>query len=41
MPAFVDLTASVDPDPVIWAQDWRQRVYVSTDGRSFTELRLR
>jgi hypothetical protein len=41
MPAFVDLTASVDPDPVIWAEDWRQRVYVSTDGRSFTELRLR
>ena len=36
------LSASVDPDAVIWVQTWDYRVYVSTDdAASFQELRIR
>jgi hypothetical protein len=39
---LTSLSASVDPDPVIWVQAWDQRVYVSTDdAATFTELRIR
>ncbi len=36
------VSASVDPDPVIWVQTWDHRVYVSTDdAATFTEIRIR
>lgn len=42
MAALRILSASVDPDPVLWVQTWDYRVYVSTDdAASFHELRIR
>ena len=36
------LSASVDPDPVIWIQTWDDKVYVSTDdAATFRELPIR
>jgi len=41
-PSLVALSASVDPDPVLWVQTWDQRVYVSTDDAAgFTEVAVR
>ena len=40
--SFTSLSASVDPDPVIWVQTWDLKVYVSMDdAASFTEIRIR
>jgi hypothetical protein len=36
------LSASADPDPVLWVTTWDHRAYVSTDqARSFQEVRVR
>lgn len=36
---LVSVSATTDPDPVVWATTWDQRVYVSTDGaRRFRRL---
>jgi hypothetical protein len=39
---LTSLSASVDPDPVIWVQTWDLRVYVSTDdAATFSEIPIR